>query len=631
MSRSKVFFGFASKGGTAAAMAEELYAVAADVADDSYDMELPDELNNLADTVLNSTVPTLLVIVAASTGQGELPVNGAEFLSKLSGTVIENVDFCILCLGDSNYTTFMDGPHDLVRNLLRSKCRLIHQIVEADDGDNDQFANATDSFIDGLPAVIESWIKGQCTEVIPLYHPQSSTSQKIMQQSAYSEIIEFIQGSDHLSSSKISVPKMPNPMFEVVKGEESLTPTRSRFEDIQNGIRFEPLNSLPYECEVLSGKRLTNTKAEKQAWEMTLSLPEVTRIKDNSRQLHCGDCVALFTPNDPEEVKLALNAFGGENIYINACGGRKQKWFPEKGSLEDILKYTVELRTPVTKGLIGHLKAQATDPGIKRRLSEFVSREGKELFRELLVKHVTFIDVVTAFPTLRLKLSALTYLRRLQRRWYSLANFVDYSNEADSRVLRIAFTEVSLPKPGLMTNQLARIIDNLKEPEVVTKFGPCRSRIILECRDPPPNQFRLVEDPAVPVLMIAAGSGIAPFIGFLERCATIPEKMTSLIFGCRNESSYLYKEKLKEFVENGTLNQLHVAMSREGNKKYVQDLVLDMKDEVKILLDNGGLIYICGDGGGMGMGLRNSFIEIVGKEAYWKMMEDRRIREDLWR
>ena len=44
----RILFGFASKGGTGAAMAEEVYALASEAVDDSVDLVLPDELNNLA-------------------------------------------------------------------------------------------------------------------------------------------------------------------------------------------------------------------------------------------------------------------------------------------------------------------------------------------------------------------------------------------------------------------------------------------------------------------------------------------------------------------------------------------------------------------------------------------------------
>ena len=532
----------------------------------------------LIDTVIEEPFPTLLVVIASSTGQGDLPQNGIQFKEKIEGKTLKKTDLVMLCLGDSNYTTFMDGPHALLNAMLKAGIRLVDQIVEADDSNNDAFADATDKFIEGIDAVVRKWVDNELSESIePVFHPLSSTSQKAKRACKYETIIEFVKSSDHVAGSDLKIPKMPEPAFEISCDLSDCPPDITQFGQVKNGVAFEPVSSPIYECSVLNGKRLTSVKAEKQAWEITLSLPENTRVSDNNRELHCGDCVALFTPNDPGEVNLALKAFG-KNMNVLANGQKRPSWFPERESLKNLLEFYVELRTPVSKTMLGHLMKTTTNEEIKRRFGEFVSREGKDLYRALLEKQVTFIDLLVAFPLLKPPVSVLSYLKRLQRRWYSIANWIDYSSSGvESRSLRIAFTEISSPKAGLMTNQLARIIDNLKEHQVCTPpFYPSRKRIILECRDPPPNMFRLDETPDIPILMIAAGSGIAPFIGFLDRIASIPGKEAALLFGCRNEHSYIYKDALQKKLQEGSLKKLLVAMSRERNKKYVQDVLLGM-------------------------------------------------------
>ena len=188
-----------------------------------------------------------------------------------------------------------------------------------------------------------------------------------------------------------------------------------------------------------------------------------------------------------------------------------------------------------------------------------------------------------------------------------------------------------------MTGQLASLCQRVNEikndakPKSTPLFGPRLDHMILQCRDPPPSNFRLTRDPSVPILMIAAGSGVAPFIGFLEEWEKIRGQNASLIFGCRNEESFIYKKKLEEFKEKGVLKGLHLAFSRIEPKKYVQDIVTDMKQDVIDLIDRNGIVYVCGDGAGMGLAIKNCFIEIFGKEKYFELMEQKRIREDLWR
>ena len=188
-----------------------------------------------------------------------------------------------------------------------------------------------------------------------------------------------------------------------------------------------------------------------------------------------------------------------------------------------------------------------------------------------------------------------------------------------------------------MTGQLAALCQRVNDiksemkPKSDPIFGPRLDHVILQCRDPPPNEFRLVRDPSVPILMIAAGSGVAPFIGFLEEWGKIKGEYASLIFGCRNQQSFIYQKKLEEFHKNGILKGLHIAFSRVEPKKYVQDVVKEMEKDVIDLIDKNGIIYVCGDGAGMGLSIKNCFMEIFGKEKYFKLMEEKRIREDLWR
>ena len=125
-----------------------------------------------------------------------------------------------------------------------------------------------------------------------------------------------------------------------------------------------------------------------------------------------------------------------------------------------------------------------------------------------------------------------------------------------------------------MTGQLARLCDSVNEkPEPTPLLGPRQERVIVHCRDPPPNNFRLISNPKTPILMIAAGSGIAPFIGFLEQWEAMGGEEATLIYGCRNDESFLYKKKLNAFKDTKVLNGLHAAFSRVEPKKYVQERV----------------------------------------------------------
>jgi NADPH-ferrihemoprotein reductase len=101
--------------------------------------------------------------------------------------------------------------------------------------------------------------------------------------------------------------------------------------------------------------------------------------------------------------------------------------------------------------------------------------------------------------------------------------------------------------------------------------------------------------------MIASGSGIAPFRGFLAeraRIAAIGREVgkSFLFFGCRSSDDFLYQDELRELQHRNKDIEVVTAFSRATKRKYyVQDRVEERdEDVVRLLLDQNAYIYICG-------------------------------------
>ncbi len=114
--------------------------------------------------------------------------------------------------------------------------------------------------------------------------------------------------------------------------------------------------------------------------------------------------------------------------------------------------------------------------------------------------------------------------------------------------------------------------------------------------------FRLPDDPARPIIMIGPGTGLAPFRGFLQERAALKAKGATLgpsllFFGCRRpDQDYLYADELGAFAASG-VTELFTAFSRgDGPKTYVQHLLAAQKDRVWQLIEQGAVIFVCGDG-----------------------------------
>jgi cytochrome P450/NADPH-cytochrome P450 reductase len=133
--------------------------------------------------------------------------------------------------------------------------------------------------------------------------------------------------------------------------------------------------------------------------------------------------------------------------------------------------------------------------------------------------------------------------------------------------------------------------------------------------------FRLPDDASVPIIMIGPGTGLAPFRGFLqERAARKAQGLTlgpaMLFFGCRHpDQDFLYADELKTFAADGVTG-LHTAFSRaDGAKTYVQHLVAAEKEKVWQLIEQGAVIFVCGDGSKMEPDVKAALVSIYREKT----------------
>lgn len=116
----------------------------------------------------------------------------------------------------------------------------------------------------------------------------------------------------------------------------------------------------------------------------------------------------------------------------------------------------------------------------------------------------------------------------------------------------------------------------------------------------------LPEDPNAVVIMVATGTGIAPYRAFWRRMffENVPSyKFTGLAWlfmGVANSDAKLYDDELQEILAtNSDQFRVDYALSREqqnskGGKMYIQDKIEEYADEVFDLLTSGAHMYFCG-------------------------------------
>ncbi|QKV96188.1 molybdopterin-dependent oxidoreductase [Streptomyces sp. NA02950] len=126
--------------------------------------------------------------------------------------------------------------------------------------------------------------------------------------------------------------------------------------------------------------------------------------------------------------------------------------------------------------------------------------------------------------------------------------------------------------------------------------------------------FRPPADPATPAVMVGPGTGIAPFIGFLEeRRARGHRAPNWLFFGEQHEATdFYYEEELSAFLAEGTLTRLDTAFSRDQRAKvYVQDRMREHGPLLWSWLQDGAHFYVCGDASRMAKDVDQALREIA--------------------
>lgn len=93
-------------------------------------------------------------------------------------------------------------------------------------------------------------------------------------------------------------------------------------------------------------------------------------------------------------------------------------------------------------------------------------------------------------------------------------------------------------------------------------------------------------------VLIANGTGIAPFLGMMEQHL---DTKIHLYWGGRKKTSFgLYEAILNKIALKNSNISIHKSLSREGKKQYVQELVFQQKNAVLKTVQEGGVIMICG-------------------------------------
>ncbi|MFC9325746.1 molybdopterin-dependent oxidoreductase [Kitasatospora sp. NPDC057015] len=209
-------------------------------------------------------------------------------------------------------------------------------------------------------------------------------------------------------------------------------------------------------------------------------------------------------------------------------------------------------------------------------------------------------DVVGAFPVRASAAEWAGVLKRTQPRLYSISSSpLAHPGEVRLTVSVVRWTnDLGRDRKGVCSTYLADCADDGPVPVFVQ-------------RSP---HFRPPAASATPMIMVGPGTGVAPFVGFLEdRQARGHTGPNWLFFGEQREATdFYYREELEAYRASGHLDRLDLAFSRDQrNKIYVQDRMREHGPRLWRWLQDGAHFYVCGDAGRMAKDVDQALREIV--------------------
>jgi sulfite reductase (NADPH) flavoprotein alpha-component len=366
----------------------------------------------------------------------------------------------------------------------------------------------------------------------------------------------------------------------------------------------------PFQAQVTANIRITGRGSSKDTRHLELSL------EGSGLSYLPGDALGIVPRNDPALAEELVGLFGWSGA--ETVKGRRGETSIGAALLED---YEIMSLTP---RFIERWAALSGDA----RLAELAKGSRSDIAAFMQAKQV--IDVVRSSPVPGLSPQDFVQsLRGLQPRLYSIASSAEFApDEAHICVAPVRFALDGRQRHGVASTFLAEALQ------------PGDSVPVYVQRN---DNFRLPANPAAPIIMIGAGTGVAPYRGFMQHREALGITGRSwLVFGERNfRTDFLYQVEWQDWHRSGALARVDLAFSRDQQEKvYVQHKLRSQAAELHRWLEDGAHLYLCGDAEQMAHDVHQALLAVVAgqrnrgpedAEAYLRGLQaDRRYQKDVY-
>ncbi|KAL1783770.1 methionine synthase reductase [Sigmodon hispidus] len=617
-----------------------------------------------------------LVMVVSTTGTGDPPDTARKFVKEIHDKTLPtnffaHLHYGLLGLGDSEYTYFCNGGKVIDKRLQELGAQHFYGTGHADD-------------CVGLELVVEPWIAGlwaaltkhfkslggqeEMSDALPQASPaplNTAVKQELLHIQSQVELLrlqdaekkdskvrgqnevnrhqasDFIEDAEPslicsvppLSQSPLSVPALP-PEYLEVHLQESLGQEESQASVISEDSVFQ--------VPISKAVQLTTNDAVKTTLLLELDISKIEFLHQP------GDSFNVICPNGDSEVESLLQRLHladkrTHHVILKIKTDTKKRGavvpqhVPEGSSLQFIFTWCLEIRAVPKKAFLRALVDYTSSATERRRLQELCSKQGAaDYTRFVRDARICLLDLLLAFPSCHPPLSLLLeHLPKLQPRPYSCAS----SSLLYPDKLHFVFNIIECPpntaaaalRRGVCTGWLAALVAPFLQPNTEASQAGSPDELAPKIFISPraTHSFHLPDDPSAPIIMVGPGTGVAPFVGFLQHREKLQEQDPNgnfgamwLFFGCRHKDrDYLFREELRRFLKIGVLTHLKVSFSR--------DAPLEEEEEAPAK-----------DAKNMAKDVNDTLVEIISKEAGVDRLEamntlatlkqEKRYLQDIW-
>ncbi len=364
---------------------------------------------------------------------------------------------------------------------------------------------------------------------------------------------------------------------------------RSYYPDIELKEQTEDADKHT-EKKVFEGKiqnvKLLNPKSSSPCYDLELE------NKNNSFSFECGDCIELKPINPEWLVDEVMMLLGFEN------DSKIKTYLSQNAELTRLSSQVIERYGEI----VGH----------ENLLQKLKNGDRMQDY----IQSANVADLLRDFPAPITKDTITEIFAELAYRQYSIASSPENKDTIRLTVKKIAYLYGNYDHAGAGSN-----------------FVIEKDTQHIAFRHYSSPHFHLPIEKSTPIIMIGVGTGIAPFLSFIEHKKRSGEKRELCLFWGEKyrDRDFLYQEELESYNNEGILNHLFLAFSRsEGEKaSYVHEAIEQEKPLFIDLLEKGAHIYVCGSVA-MGNSVKNVMRKLLGEQYYYELVKDVRYHQDVY-